>query len=122
MAGHRVGILHATASECRPARAMERPLAELEITEGPVFAKFGRMAGFDRGLGNSVASPSKRATGSGTQDFVVHGRRSGHVTQASLNKVRHKAIMGQREHWSSSSIGRNVGVLGAFDENAAPDS
>ena len=37
MAGHRVGIPYGAAPETWPASALERWLAEAEITEGPDF-------------------------------------------------------------------------------------
>jgi hypothetical protein len=107
----------------RPGRcALERWLAEAEITEGPVFRAVrqnGRVRAETLAPDSAAGLIEQATRRAGLKAFAGHSLRSGHVTQASLNKVCPQPVMRQTRHRSSSSFGRYMRVLGIFDESAA---
>jgi integrase len=122
--GRRVGIPFGADFDTCPVRALKRWLAESAIVAGPVFRGVRQNGSVRKSALNpdSVAWVIKRAArraGLDEQVFAGHSLRSGHVTQASLNKVSERAIMRQTGHRSSKSLDRYVKVLGLFDDNAA---
>jgi integrase len=122
--GRRVGIPFGADSDTCPVRALKRWLAESGIVVGPVFRSVRQNGTIKKSALNpdSIAWIIKRAArraGLDEEVFAGHSLRSGHVTQASLNKVSERAIMRQTGHRSSKSLDRYVRVLGLFEENAA---
>lgn len=122
--GRRVAIPRGAHPETCPVSALERWIAQAHITSGPLFRGV-RQNGRIRARGmhpSTVAYVIKRAArraGLDDRVFAGHSLRSGHVTQAALNKVSERAIMRQTGHRSSRSLDRYVRVLHLFEDNAA---